>query len=323
MTDQELDRLRHAKWHQNGSPLRTLDDARRFVESVGFCLMYPMRKPLLAPTFIGAWTGSDKHLPMQQHAYADPRAREATEIMVRLLRAHDAYEANQFEENNAFLVAGSIFPYFYALVGERNPKQAPQPKPRSEYSPLACDAFELIRRAGPISKQKMREDLGGSISFVALDHALGELWSKLRITRVDYKPEEGASWDVLFRWAPDAVREGIGLSVGEALSALLSKYLDCVIAADQQEVESFFGNFVPRSRVKEAIHALQARRELDFIRVGNRSLIQLAQPKAPVISWVRTEAGSPARAARPLAKKNLATDLRRSSRIRSGRKKSV
>ena len=69
--------------------------------------------------------------------------------MVRLLRNHDAYEANQFEENNAFLVAASIFPYFYALVGERNPKQAPQPKPRSEYSQLACDAFELIRRAGP------------------------------------------------------------------------------------------------------------------------------------------------------------------------------
>ena len=44
----------------NGTPLRTLDDAHRFVESVGFCLMYPMRPPLLAPTFIGAWTGSDR-----------------------------------------------------------------------------------------------------------------------------------------------------------------------------------------------------------------------------------------------------------------------
>jgi hypothetical protein len=322
MIEQELDQLRREKWHLNGASLRTLEDASRFIESVGFCLMYPMRKPLLAPTFIGAWTGSDKHLPMQQHAFADPRAREATEIMVRLLRNHDAYEANQFEENNAFLVAGSIFPYFYALVGERNPKQAPQPKPRSEYSPLACDAFELIRRAGPISKQKMREDLGGSISFVALDHALGELWSKLRITRVDYKPEEGASWDLLYRWAPDAVREGIGLSVGEALSALLSKYLDCVIAADQQEVESFFGNFVPRSRVKEAINALQAARELDFIRVGNRSLIQLAQPKAPVIPKVRTGTVGPARPARPLAQKNLAADSRGSSRVRSEREKS-
>src|SRR5207302_8225337 len=60
--------------------------------------------------------------------------------------------------NNAFLLAASIFPYFYALVGERNPKQPPKPGPRSEYSQLACDAFELIRRAGPISKQKMRSE---------------------------------------------------------------------------------------------------------------------------------------------------------------------
>ena len=95
-----------------GKPLRTLDEARRFIESVGFCLMYPMRPALLAPTFIGAWTGSDKNLPAQQHAFADPRAREATEIMVRLLRNHDAYEANQFEENNAFLVAARSSPIF-------------------------------------------------------------------------------------------------------------------------------------------------------------------------------------------------------------------
>jgi len=281
MTDQELTQLRREKWRLNGRPMRTLDDARSFIESGGFCMMYPMRQPLLAPTFIGAWAGSDERLPTWQHAFADPRAQEATDLMVRLLRERAAYEANLFDENNAFLVATSIFPYFYALVGERNPKQAPKPGPRAEYSQLACDAFELIRRAGPISKQKMREDLGGSISLAALDHALGELWSRLRITRVDYNPAEGSSWDVLYRWSPDAVREGIGLSVGEALSALLSKYLDCVVAADQQEIEAFFGNFVPRSRVKEAVNALLTARELDFIRVGNRSLIQITPPRAP------------------------------------------
>ncbi len=70
MTDNELDQLRREKWHLNGTPLRTLDEARRFIETVGFCLMYPMRPALLAPTFIGAWTGSDKNLPAQQHAYA-------------------------------------------------------------------------------------------------------------------------------------------------------------------------------------------------------------------------------------------------------------
>ena len=193
----DLDQLRREKWHLDGRTVRALDDAREFIESVGFCLMYPKRQPALMPTFIGAWAGSSEGLPDWQHAYADPRAQGATELMVRLLRSRDAYEANVFDENNAFLVAGSIFPYFYALVGERNPKQPPKPGPRSEYSQLARDAYDIIRRDGPISKQKLQERLGGSISLAALDHSLGELWSKLRITRVDYKVGEGAFWDVL------------------------------------------------------------------------------------------------------------------------------
>jgi 23S rRNA pseudouridine2605 synthase len=280
MTDLELSQLRREKWRLDGRPVRTLDDARSFLESVGFCLMYPLRPAVLAPTFVGAWVGSDDRLPAWQHAFEDPRAQDATELMVRLLRDRSAYEANLFGENNAFLVAASVFPYFYALVGERNPRQAPKSGPRSEYSNLACDTFAAIQRGGPISKQKLQETLGGSISLGGLDHALGELSARLRITRVDYSPAEGSSWDVLYRWAPEVVREGIELSVAEALSALLSKYLDCVIAADQQELETFFGNFVSRSRVKESVNALLAARELEFIRVGSRSLVQITPPKA-------------------------------------------
>jgi hypothetical protein len=283
MTEQELQQLRREKWHLSANPVLTIEEARAFIESVGFCLMYPLRPPVLVPSFIGAFIGSDDRLPNWQHAFADTRAQDATGLMVRLLRERGAYEANLFDENSAFLVAASLFPYFYALVGERNPKQAPKAGRRSEYSQLALDTFEVIRRDGPISKQKMRETLGGSVSFVALDHALGELWSKLRITRVDYSPSEGASWDVLYRWSRDAVREGVELSVGEALSALISKYLDCVIAADEQEIEAFFSNFVPRSRVKEAINALLAARELSFVHVGNRSLIQITPPKAEIL----------------------------------------
>jgi len=283
MTDVELNQLRREKWHLDGRPVRTLDEAREFIESAGFCLMYPLKPPVLVPTFMGAWAGSDDRLPTWQQAFADPRARDAVELMVRLLRDRSAYEANLFDENNAFLLSASTFPYFYALVGERNPKQPPKPGPRSECSQLACDAYEIIRRDGPVSKQKLQEKLGRSISLPALDHALNELWSRLRITRVDYKPNEGAFWDVLYRWSPEAVREGIGLSVAESLSALISRYLDCVIAADQQEIESFFGNFVARSRVREASNALLAARELNFIHVGNRSLIQIAPARVEAV----------------------------------------
>jgi 23S rRNA pseudouridine2605 synthase len=275
MTDLELQQLRREKWRLDGRPIRTIEQARAFIEEVGFCLMYPVRPAVLLPTFIGAFVGGDDRLPTWQLAFSDPRASEATELMVRLLRERSAYEANLFDENNAFLVSASVFPYVYALMGERNPKQAPRPGSRSPYSSLACDAFELIRREGPISKLKLQERLGGSISLAVLDKALAELWSKLRITRVDYNPSQGSFWDLLYRWSPDAVKQGVGLSVPEALSALLSKYLDCVVAADQNELESFFGRFVARTRVKEATNALLAARELSFVHVGSRSMVQM------------------------------------------------
>jgi len=281
MTSDELIQLRREKWHVNGNPVRTLEDARSFIESVGFCLMLPLPSPktLLAPTFVGAFLGSDENLPTQRRAFTDPRARDATELMVRLLRDKSAYEANLGDENNALLVSASAFPYFYTLVGERHPKQAPKPGPRSPYSELACDTYQIIHRKGPISKSKLLQEIGKGISVPALDKSLLELWSKLRITRMDYLEREGASWDVLQRWAPEAVSEGVNCSVNEALSALLSKYLECVVAAGPSELESFFGAVIARSKVREALNALLAARELSFVPVGNKSLIQVTESK--------------------------------------------
>ena len=277
MTSEEIIQLRREKWRVNGNPVRTLDDARSFIESVGFCLMFPLTTPLPAPTFIGAWSGSDEKLPTQRQAFTDPRVKDATDLMVRLLRDKSAFEANLFDENNAFLLSASVFPFLYALVGERNPRQAPKPGPRSPYSELSCDAYQIIHRKGPISRQKLLQELGKGVSIPAIEKALAELSSKLRITRVDYNEREGASWDVLYRWAPEVVAEGMNCSVSAALSALISKFLDCEIAADLPEIESFFGHFVARSRVREAVNALLAARELSFVPVGNRSLIQVTQ----------------------------------------------
>jgi hypothetical protein len=62
---------------------------------------------------------------------------------------------------------------------------------------------------------------------------------------------------------------------------LLSKYLDCVVAADPSEVETFFSNVIGRTRVKEATNALLAARELAFVHVGNKSLIHITPPRMP------------------------------------------
>src|SRR5713101_8877677 len=280
MTELEIQEQRRTKW-RIGRPARTLEDAAEFVESVGLSLVHPVRPPLVGPTFLAAYTGSDHDLPTAQQAFRDPRVAEARELMVRLLRQRLAYEAN-IEGEGTLLLSPQIFPYFYALAGDRNPKKDLKSDAAwRKVSPLTEDAFAIIQREGPISKRRLGEVLGGAPSEAALDRSLAELWSRLRITRVDYRPNEGALWDVLYRWSPEAVKEGVRLSVGEGLSALLSKYLDAVIAAEESEIEAFFQPLVARSRVKESIHALLAARQFSFVQAGRRTLIQNTPPVEP------------------------------------------
>jgi 23S rRNA pseudouridine2605 synthase len=195
--------------------------------------------------------------------------------MVRLLREKSAFEMNLFGETG-FLVSAQLFPYVYGLVGDRNPRQQLAPGKPSDYSPLARDAFEAIRDRGRLTKKQLREILGGALSPAALDRALGELWSRLRITRVEYTPGGGAAWDALYRWAPEQVRDGIDVSVPEALSVLISQFLAAAIAAELAEVEDFFSCFGPRSRVRDAVNAMLSAREFSFTPVGKKTMLQIA-----------------------------------------------
>jgi hypothetical protein len=283
MIEQELIQARREKWRLAGNLVRTIEDAREFIGSVGFCLMYPLprqerRVPIVAPTFIGAFVGDDTKLPTWQQAFADPRAQEATDLMVRLLREKSAYEMNLFGETS-FLVSAQMFPYFYGLIGDKNPRQQVAPGKASDYSPLARDVFEAIRERGKLTKKQLGEILGGALSPAALDRALGELWSKLRITRVDYTPDGGAAWDALYRWSPEPVREGLNLSVPESLSVLVAQFLEMTIAAEQTDAEDFFSYFVPKTRVREAVNAMLSAREFSFTPVGKKTMLQVARRK--------------------------------------------
>ena len=61
MTDQELQQMRRERWRLDGKPIQTIEQARAFVETVGFSLMYPVRPSVPVPTFIGAFVGSDEN----------------------------------------------------------------------------------------------------------------------------------------------------------------------------------------------------------------------------------------------------------------------
>jgi hypothetical protein len=275
MTEQELEQQRAANWRIDGNPVHTVEEARSFIEAVGFCLMYPERTLPRVPSFMAAFAGTATGLPTAKSAFADPRAQQATDLMVRLLRERSAFEMILSGENT-LIVSAAAFPFFYGLVGDRTPKSLPQKKAQgAAVSELSAKVFEALQQHGPLSKSQLQEHVGRETSQAALDRSLTELWSILKITRVDYSAGTGAFWDVLYRWAPAPVKEGINISVPEAVTALVSKYLETAIAVEQDEVEQFFSHMTSRSKVREAVGALLQARELNLVTIGTKSLIRL------------------------------------------------
>ncbi|MEO8726210.1 MAG: hypothetical protein ABI383_08805 [Acidobacteriaceae bacterium] len=308
MTEQELIDARRQRFHIAANPVRTIEDAREFMNQVGFCLMYPLRHPFAAPlpTFIGAYAGTDQGLPYAQIAFADPRATPATELMVRLLRERAAFESNIFDEG-PLLISAQLFPYFYALVGDKTPKTPPKLTGTRKVSPLALELYKTIAKNGASTKAELQGEFS-SISDAGLDRALSELWSILKTTRVDYSPERGASWDLTSKWAPEAARQGALMSAPEALSAIVSRYLVAVVAAEDKEIEDFVGHFASRSRVAETLKVLVNAREvlsLPAVSAGAKRLLQLAETAPLPIgkpALVTRRASRPQRVSGPAAR---------------------
>src|SRR6185312_15579451 len=107
MTELELQHLRRERWRLEGDPLRTFDEARGFVESVGMCLMYPIRSMPVLPTLMGASAGTDANLPARNAAFSDPRSKHAEELAMRMIRQKAAFAA-QFA-GEMLLVSVEVF----------------------------------------------------------------------------------------------------------------------------------------------------------------------------------------------------------------------
>src|SRR5262249_1396416 len=160
MTDLELQQQRAHNWRTAGNPVRTIEDAREFVADAGFCLMYPDRSLPMVATFRGAFGGSADNVADAVHAFADPRSKPATELMVRLLRERSAFEVN-LSGGCDLVVSAPLFPYFYALLGDHNPKAAPKVRAQGAViSPLAVTVFETIQQHGSMSKDQLRVKIG-------------------------------------------------------------------------------------------------------------------------------------------------------------------
>lgn len=270
MTIEQLQAARAEKWRQKANPVLTLEDAETWIDSIGVSLFLPRKSQLQAPavSFVEAVLGETNATPI-------PAAiQNAFDLATRLFATEKATPLNLLgstSEQPDFLISREALPYVFALRGDRDWKRGP----RDKSSPLVIETWKLLKREGALTAPELQEFLGREVTEAAVLRALSELWTALRVLPV-YTAGEPTTWELFESRHQKAMQTGGGMAQATALSALVSLYLDSVIAATTDEIETFLSPLAPRSRIREVARGLAATQQLLTLPLGTQSLLHIA-----------------------------------------------
>ncbi|MBT9332158.1 hypothetical protein [Paracidobacterium acidisoli] len=270
MTEDQLNTARAAQWHQNASPLLTLDDAKTWLDLQGLCLFLPRRVqlPSPAPSFVEACLGQTAATPPR------PAIETATELMVRLTAEGHLVPLNllgMLSEQPDFLVTQEALTWVAAIRGERDWKSAPA----GRTAPLLVEIWKQLEQNGAMEAGEIRTALGREVTEAAVLRALVELWGGLRVIP-RYEAGRATAWNLLKAEYPKQLAAGANTSQITALSALISLYLQAAIAATGEETEIFLSPLTARSRIREVVHGLTATRQIGAVSLGTQTLLHIA-----------------------------------------------
>jgi len=281
--------VRAERWRHTSNPLLTADEARSWLDGVGLCLFLPRRHQFLAPapSFVEACAGAPSEAPSRE------AIDNATELMRRLVAEGAILPLNLFgtpSETPDFLATREAFPYLFSLRGTRDWKTVPGGKS----SPLVAEIWKLLEQQGALTAVEIQSALGRELTEAAVLRSLFDMWSNLRVLP-EYEAGAATRWSLTQLRYKDALTAAGRLSQAAALSALVSLYLESVVAASSEEVETFLSPLTSRSRVRETVNGLAATRQIAMVAVGTQSMFHIAGalPEFPEAEPVR-EAGAEA-----------------------------
>ncbi|HEX3985042.1 MAG TPA: hypothetical protein VHX13_00420 [Acidobacteriaceae bacterium] len=304
MNLQQLQTARAALWHQT-APLQTADETTTWFEDLGLCLFLPRHAqlPAPAPSLVEAVHGAASAAPP---AAALQRAGERAARLVDERRAIPLNLLGTYSEQADFLITPEVLPWVAAIRGDRQWNAAPG----GRSAPLVVRTWEMLDREGEATATHLRELLGRELTEAAVLRALIELWTTVRAVPV-YKQDEPARWTLLKNRFPAQMATGANTAQSTALSALLSIYLRCAVAATAEEAEIFLSPLTARSRIREVIHGMTAARQFGSMSVASQTLLFVegslpenlpAEEPAPSPA---TPAERPQRGARPPFRKDF------------------
>ena len=243
LTLDEIERQREFNYRRTPERrVRTLEEARAFIEEVDFCHFWPI-KGIELPNLFHAIAGRVRPVPME---HDDPDISKCWGWKDRALDKKWWYYGKLLRRR-ATLVSLAELPYFYAL----SENYGSLDDYLQEYADglMTAEAkaiYEALLEHGPLDTIRLRREarMSAQSAKSRFDRALAELQVGLKVVPVGVA--ESGAWryafvyELLLRWFPDIPEQARQISRAEARPALVSRYLDNVVAADRKMIGKVF-----------------------------------------------------------------------------------
>lgn len=222
--------------------IRTIREAQRFIDRVGFCLLFPV-KGLRLPTLYDAVMGGR---PFSLSTWNDEIDRMWTwkDALPRQRRAF----YGKFFRGKGTLISLEMLPYFYALTD--NPGLNHEYELLFERGKITMEEkkiCEALYRHGPMGVMALRHDIGlvSRAQNVRFKKAAESLQKHLRIVHFGTEQESSAwasgVYELFPRAFPKAVRAARKISKDRARHQILKKYFSILPHARLADAARVFG----------------------------------------------------------------------------------
>jgi hypothetical protein len=219
--------------------IRRAADAVRFLETVGFCVLFPVKNVALPSLYFAV----AKRQPTGWDKYAQLIWKWKDELP----KKRSAFYGKYFKGRGSFLSL-KFLPYFLALHGTA--VRASEAEEFYEAGRISHDALELwqaLSKHGPLATLELRnackmETQAGNKRF---KKAMLELQGLLIVTHSGAEQETGAwasnRFDLVVRAFPKQAAQAREISVEDARTAIAMKYCTLYPSASPAQIARLFG----------------------------------------------------------------------------------
>jgi hypothetical protein len=244
--DLDLDLVKRVREHNyRRTPerrLRTVEDARAFVEEVGFCFFWPI-KGVELPNLFHAIAGRVRPVPME---HGDPDISKCWGWKDESLDKKRWYYGKLLRRR-ATLVSLEQLPYFYAL----SENYGSLDDYLQEYADglMTAEAkaiYEALLEHGPLDTVRLRREarMSAESAKSRFDRGLVELQVGLKVLPIGVA--RTGAWNYAFtyelfqRWFPEVPEQARAIKRSEARRVLVQRYIDNVVAMDRKMIAKVF-----------------------------------------------------------------------------------